>query len=118
MRFKFLNSFSAHTFTSRAGFRFGCRRPLWRRNRWSPKCRPHRRSDLEANKQIAAEFIAALSSGDAQRILDLYTDDATVWTSGSLPFSTELILPRGSRTVPDVERTRTQGWSGAERGAS
>lgn len=44
-------------------------------------------SDLEANKQIAAEFIAALSSGDAQRILDLYTNDATIWTSGSLPFS-------------------------------
>lgn len=44
-------------------------------------------SDLEANKRLASEFMAALSSGDAGRILDLYTEDASVWTAGSLPFS-------------------------------
>ena len=44
-------------------------------------------ADLEANKRLALAFIDALSSGDAGRILDLYTDDATVWTAGSLPIS-------------------------------
>ncbi|MED5260845.1 MAG: nuclear transport factor 2 family protein [Myxococcota bacterium] len=43
--------------------------------------------DLEANKRLASDFIDALSSGDAGRILDLYTEDATVWTAGSLPIS-------------------------------
>ena len=43
--------------------------------------------DLEANKRLASNFIDALSSGDPQKILNLYTDDATVWTAGSLPFS-------------------------------
>lgn len=43
--------------------------------------------DLEANKLLASNFIDALSSGDPQRILAFYTDDATVWTAGSLPFS-------------------------------
>lgn len=45
------------------------------------------RHDLEANKRLAATFIDALSSGDPQRILELYTEDASVWTAGSLPFS-------------------------------
>jgi ketosteroid isomerase-like protein len=43
--------------------------------------------DIEANKRIARDFLDALSSGDPQRILASYTDDATVWTAGSLPFS-------------------------------
>ena len=43
--------------------------------------------DLEANKRLATTFIDALSSGDPDRILALYTEDASVWTAGSLPFS-------------------------------
>jgi ketosteroid isomerase-like protein len=43
--------------------------------------------DVETNKQIARDFMDALSSGDPHRILACYTDDATVWTAGSLPFS-------------------------------
>ena len=43
--------------------------------------------DVETNKQIARDFMHALSSGDAHRILACYTDDATVWTAGALPFS-------------------------------
>ena len=46
-----------------------------------------RNHDVEANKRIARDFLDALSSGDPQRILASYTDDATVWTAGSLPFS-------------------------------
>ncbi len=41
----------------------------------------------EANKQIARDFMEAMSSGEAQRILALYSDDVTIWTAGSLPFS-------------------------------
>ena len=43
--------------------------------------------DIESHKQIARDFMDALSSGDPQRILACYADDATVWTAGSLPFS-------------------------------
>ena len=43
--------------------------------------------DIESHKQIARDFMDALSSGDPQRILACYTDDATVWTAGSLSFS-------------------------------
>ncbi len=44
-------------------------------------------SEVEANKQIAHEFMAAMSSGEAGRILALYTEDVCVWTAGTLPFS-------------------------------
>ena len=43
--------------------------------------------DIEANKRLAVEFMDALSSGDSQRILALYTQDVTVWTAGALPIS-------------------------------
>lgn len=46
-----------------------------------------RSQDIEANKQIARDFLDALSSGNPQRILACYSDDATVWTAGALPFS-------------------------------
>jgi ketosteroid isomerase-like protein len=46
-----------------------------------------RAHDIEANKRIARDFMDALSSGNPQRILACYTDDATVWTAGALPFS-------------------------------
>jgi ketosteroid isomerase-like protein len=42
---------------------------------------------IEANKQIARDFMDAMSSGEAERILGLYSDDVTIWTAGSLPFS-------------------------------
>ena len=42
---------------------------------------------LERNREIARDFIDALSSGDADRILGCYAKDATVWTAGALPFS-------------------------------
>ena len=43
--------------------------------------------EIDASRQLAADFLEALSSGDADRILSLYTEDATVWTAGSLPIS-------------------------------
>ena len=46
-----------------------------------------RRGEIEANKQIARDLMDALSSGEAERILALYSDDVSVWTAGSLPFS-------------------------------
>ncbi len=42
---------------------------------------------VEENKQIAQEFFAALSRADRTAIAKLYSDDATLWTAGSLPFS-------------------------------
>lgn len=41
----------------------------------------------ERHKQIARDFMDALSSGDPGRILACYGEGATVWTAGSLPFS-------------------------------
>jgi ketosteroid isomerase-like protein len=38
----------------------------------------NRNHDIEANKQIARDFMDTLSSGNPQRILSCYTDDATV----------------------------------------
>ena len=46
-----------------------------------------RQSGIEANKQIAHDFMDAMSSGEAERILALYTEDVRIWTAGSLPFS-------------------------------
>ncbi len=46
-----------------------------------------REVQVEANKQIARDFMDAMSSGEAERILALYSDDVTIWTAGSLPFS-------------------------------
>ena len=45
------------------------------------------KTEVEINKQIAREFMDAMSSGEAKRILAHYTDDVCVWTAGSLPFS-------------------------------
>jgi uncharacterized protein len=42
---------------------------------------------VEDNKRIARRFFECLSRGDTRAVLDLYTDDATVWTAGSLAFS-------------------------------
>lgn len=42
---------------------------------------------VEENKRIAREFFDALDRGDTQRVLDLYAEDATCWTAGTLPFS-------------------------------
>ena len=44
-------------------------------------------TEVEANKRIARDFMDAMSSGEAERILALYSDDVSVWTAGSLPFS-------------------------------
>ena len=45
------------------------------------------KTGIEANKQVARDFMDALSSGEPERILALYSDDVSVWTAGSLPFS-------------------------------
>jgi ketosteroid isomerase-like protein len=46
-----------------------------------------REAGIEANKRIARDFMNAMSSGEAERILALYSDDVSIWTAGSLPFS-------------------------------
>jgi len=43
----------------------------------------------EQSRKLALELIDAISRGDADRILELYSDDVIVWTAGSLPFSGE-----------------------------
>jgi ketosteroid isomerase-like protein len=42
---------------------------------------------VEANKQLARDFIAALSRADTDWVLAHYADDMQMWTAGSLPFS-------------------------------
>jgi len=44
-------------------------------------------ASLEDNKRIVRQLFACLSRGDTKAVLDLYTEDATVWTAGSLAFS-------------------------------
>ena len=46
-----------------------------------------REVQIEANKKVARGFMDAMSSGQAERILALYSDDVTIWTAGSLSFS-------------------------------
>jgi hypothetical protein len=41
---------------------------------------------LEANKQLAREFIDALSRADTDWVLAHYADDMEMWTAGSLAF--------------------------------
>jgi len=42
---------------------------------------------IEANKQLARDFIDALSRADTDWVLEHYADDMVLWTAGSLPFS-------------------------------
>jgi ketosteroid isomerase-like protein len=42
---------------------------------------------IEANKELARNFIAALSRADSDWVLDHYADDMVMWTAGSLAFS-------------------------------
>ena len=44
-------------------------------------------TSVEDNKRITRRFFECLSQGDTKSVLDLYADDATVWTAGSLAFS-------------------------------
>ena len=42
---------------------------------------------IEDNKRTARRFFEHLSRGETKAVLDLYADDASVWTAGSLAFS-------------------------------
>jgi len=42
---------------------------------------------IEQNKGVVREFFEALNRSDGKRVLELYADDGTCWTAGSLPFS-------------------------------
>lgn len=42
---------------------------------------------LEANKQLARDFIEALSRADTEWVLDHYADDMVMWTAGTLAIS-------------------------------
>jgi ketosteroid isomerase-like protein len=44
---------------------------------------------IEANKELARQFIDALSRADSDWVLDHYADDMRMWTAGSLPISGE-----------------------------
>jgi ketosteroid isomerase-like protein len=46
-----------------------------------------RQANLEENKRLVRRFFEYLSTGDTKAVLDLYADDATDWTAGSLAFS-------------------------------
>ena len=42
---------------------------------------------LAENKQLAREFIAAISRGDVKAISEAFADDGKCWTIGSMPIS-------------------------------
>ena len=42
---------------------------------------------IEQNKQLARDFVAAISRGDVKAIEAAYADDAVIWTIGSMPIS-------------------------------
>jgi ketosteroid isomerase-like protein len=42
---------------------------------------------IEDNKRTVRRFFEHLSRGETKAVLDLYADDASVWTAGSLAFS-------------------------------
>jgi len=42
---------------------------------------------IEANKELARNFIDALSRADTDWVLEHYADDMVMWTAGSLPIS-------------------------------
>jgi ketosteroid isomerase-like protein len=42
---------------------------------------------IEANKELARQFIDALGRADTDWVLDHYADDMVLWTAGSLPIS-------------------------------
>jgi uncharacterized protein len=44
-------------------------------------------STIERNKQVAADFLEAVSAGEWDRMLALMDDSFTWWLAGSLPFS-------------------------------
>ncbi|MBI4514397.1 MAG: nuclear transport factor 2 family protein [Deltaproteobacteria bacterium] len=44
-------------------------------------------SESEQNKQITRALFAALSRADAAAVAEMYADDFTLWTAGTLPFS-------------------------------
>ena len=43
--------------------------------------------ELDVNKTVAASFFEHLSNGDVNALMDLYAEDCTCWTAGTLPFS-------------------------------
>src|SRR5262245_49889021 len=52
------------------------------------RARPRRRAmGVEPNKQLAREFIAAISRGDVKAIERAFADDGQCWTIGSMPIS-------------------------------
>jgi hypothetical protein len=42
---------------------------------------------IEANKELARNFVAALNRADSDWVLEHYADDMLMWTAGSLPIS-------------------------------
>jgi ketosteroid isomerase-like protein len=42
---------------------------------------------IEENKQLAREFVAAISRGDVKAIEAAFADDGTCWTTGTMPIS-------------------------------
>lgn len=67
-------------------------------------------ADLQANKAIVTKFFEYLSAADADALLDLYTDDVVVWTSGDLPLSGP--HPRGElrALIDGIAGAFPEGW--------
>jgi ketosteroid isomerase-like protein len=58
-----------------------------RHRRARPKAKPARRSLQQRNKQLARDFVEAISRADVDAIVAAYAPDGTCWTSGTLPIS-------------------------------
>lgn len=44
-------------------------------------------ADLEKNKALAKDFLAAMSARDSDKLMDLLADDLEYWVPGTLPLS-------------------------------
>jgi ketosteroid isomerase-like protein len=63
----------------------------------------------EQNKELAKQLIDALSRADADAIAELYAEDFTLWTAGSLPFSGTKTRDVALAGVPQVLGMFPQG---------
>jgi len=43
--------------------------------------------EVEVNKRVARDFVAAINRGDVSAVVDMYAEDGVCWTPGSMPIS-------------------------------
>ena len=56
----------------------------------------------EDNKEMAYEFLAALSRADVDWVAENYAEDMRLWTAGSLPFSGTSTKEEALASMPQI----------------